>query len=320
MYTIKHAAELTGVPEATLRAWERRYGVVVPHRSEGGYRLYDEGALISLRAMRDLVADGWGARQAAERVRSARPAGARADGRPRAVALDAAPAPGGPGFAPDDRMDLEPSAARRAVDPDAADLLTAARDLDPERLAAILDDRFSRGSFETVVDEWLMPTLNAVGDDWAAGGLSTAAEHLVAHAVLRRLAAAFEAASRSTDGPLALVGLPPGCRHELGALTFATAARRAGLSVTYLGADLPVESWLDAVGRGRPDAIVLPVPLRRDVAGVAAVVAAVHDAYPDVRIVVGGRFQDLAPSPAEAVGHRIGEASARLARELSAGV
>ena len=29
MYTIKHAAGKTGVPEATLRAWERRYDLVL---------------------------------------------------------------------------------------------------------------------------------------------------------------------------------------------------------------------------------------------------------------------------------------------------
>ena len=319
MHTVRWVAQQLGLAPGTLRAWEQRYGIVHPTRSEGGYRLYDEGALTSLRAMRDLVADGWGPRQAAERVRSTSAGGEQAGSRPGAAALDGAPEPGGSGFPAGGRVDGEPSPGRREVDPDAADLLAAARDLDTERIAAILDDRFSRGSFETVVDEWLMPALNAVGDAWATGGLSTAAEHLVAHAVLRRLAAAFEAASRSTDGPLALVGLPPGCRHELGALTFATAARRAGLSVTYLGADLPVESWLDAVEHGRPDAIVLPVPRRADLAGVGAVVAAVHDAYPDVRIVVGGRFQELAPSPAEAVGHRIGEASARLARDLHVG-
>ena len=43
MYTVKHAAELTGIPAATLRMWERRYAVVTPVRSESGYRLYDDG-------------------------------------------------------------------------------------------------------------------------------------------------------------------------------------------------------------------------------------------------------------------------------------
>ena len=48
MYTIKQAARLTGVSEASLRAWERRYGVVVPVRNESGYRLFDEAALAAI--------------------------------------------------------------------------------------------------------------------------------------------------------------------------------------------------------------------------------------------------------------------------------
>ena len=41
MYTVGRTAELTGVPSGTLRKWEQRYGVVVPQRSAGNYRLYD---------------------------------------------------------------------------------------------------------------------------------------------------------------------------------------------------------------------------------------------------------------------------------------
>ena len=114
-----------------------------------------------------------------------------------------------------------------------------------------------------------------------------------------------------------LVGLPPGCRHELGALAFATAARRAGLSVAYVGADLPVESWLDAVAHGKPRAVVLAVPRRRDVTAATSVMTAVHGADPELRVVVGGGQQDLVPEPAERLGHRIGAAADRLARELA---
>ena len=70
VYTVKHAAALTGIPADTLRMWERRYGVVAPIRTEGGYRLYDDAAIARLTAMRALVAAGWSARRAAEQVAS----------------------------------------------------------------------------------------------------------------------------------------------------------------------------------------------------------------------------------------------------------
>ena len=68
MYTIKEASARSGVGIPLLRAWERRYGVVVPTRTSSGYRLYDDAA-IGDRGMRQLIAAGWSAQQAAERVR-----------------------------------------------------------------------------------------------------------------------------------------------------------------------------------------------------------------------------------------------------------
>jgi hypothetical protein len=80
MYTIKRAAELTGISVATLRAWERRYGVVSPQRSDGGYRLYGPEDVRALAIMNSLVNEGWSAREAAaETLRrlSGRDAGGR---------------------------------------------------------------------------------------------------------------------------------------------------------------------------------------------------------------------------------------------------
>ena len=68
MYTIKEAAARTGLTEPVLRAWERRYGVVAPTRTPGGYRVYDEGALRRLRSMRRLIDDGWSASAAAAAI------------------------------------------------------------------------------------------------------------------------------------------------------------------------------------------------------------------------------------------------------------
>ena len=70
MYTVKHAAAMTGISPATLRMWERRYEVVVPGRSPSGYRVYDDAAVRRLSAMRALVEAGWSPRLAAEQVKS----------------------------------------------------------------------------------------------------------------------------------------------------------------------------------------------------------------------------------------------------------
>ncbi len=69
MYTIKQAAIRSGVPVQLLRAWERRYGVVAPTRTASRYRLYDDAAIARLRAMRQLIDDGWAPSTAAAHIR-----------------------------------------------------------------------------------------------------------------------------------------------------------------------------------------------------------------------------------------------------------
>src|SRR5688500_13079810 len=182
MYTIKRAAELTGISVATLRAWERRYGVVSPKRSDGGYRLYGPEDVRALAIMNSLVTEGWSAREAAAdtlRRLSARDAGGRHGPTPgggRATGAAAAPRPSG-----------------RFQSEDAEAFVRAAERLDSASATAVLDSRFALGTFEHVVDDWLMPTLELVGEEWAHGRLTVAGEHLVSYAVQRRLAAAYEA-------------------------------------------------------------------------------------------------------------------------------
>lgn len=45
LYNIKHISEHSGVKTATLRMWEKRYGLFSPTRSEGGHRLYNAADL-----------------------------------------------------------------------------------------------------------------------------------------------------------------------------------------------------------------------------------------------------------------------------------
>src|SRR3954469_889015 len=307
MYTIKRAAELTGISVATLRAWERRYGVVSPQRSDGGYRLYGPEDVRALAIMNSLVNEGWSAREAAaETLRrlSSRDAGGREApfGRDQRESRAARVAP------------LRPGGRYQSEDAEA--FVRAAERLDSASATAVLDARFSLGTFEHVVDDWLMPTLKLVGEEWAHGRLTVAGEHLVSYAVQRRLAAAYEAASVRIDGPTMLIGLPPGARHELGLLAFAVAARRAGFATVYVGADLPAEDWGGAIEARQAAGMVMAVPRDIDIAAAQEIVDTVGRLHPEVVIGLGGSQQNEINGPCIHLGHSITVAVGEMPRRL----
>lgn len=267
MYTIKEASARTGVGTSLIRAWERRYGVVKPTRAASGYRLYDDATLQVLLAMRLLVESGWAASEAARAIGAGE------------VALD--------GIAG------EPVAARvPATSMDAHRAHLIARFIDGAVAAsaanteAALDQMLTSSSFEGVIDDLVLPAAAALGDAWASGRLSVAAEHAASAAIARRLGAAYQAAG--TPGrTTVVVGLPPGSRHELGALAFAVALRRRGVGVLYLGQDVTVEGWVDAATRTRAKAAVVAVVTDGDVVAATAVVDALQGLKVPV-IALGG--------------------------------
>ncbi|NYG06119.1 DNA-binding transcriptional MerR regulator/methanogenic corrinoid protein MtbC1 [Phycicoccus badiiscoriae] len=335
MYTIGHAARLTGVPSATLRAWERRYGLVTPVRTEGGYRLYDEPGLQLLRAMGALVAAGWSPREAAEHLRAdttdtasqarqqpwdaylSATTGAGSGGAASAAAESSGVvgqgdvrSTGAPGGGPD------PDAPVAAGAWDVTALARGAAEMDPAAVGEAVDRAFAAGSFEQVVDTWLMPALQMLGDQWKAGRVDVAGEHVVSATLHRRLGAAMEAVSTAPRGPRVTVGLARGSHHELGILAFSVVLRRAGVDVVYLGADLPAQHWVAVVEHHEPAVVVLGVPTAADVLPARETVAALRAARPRLTVHVGGGAQFEVGQGTVPLGHAVAAAAHRLAEGL----
>lgn len=301
MYTIKEASTRSNVGAPLIRAWERRYGVVRPTRTPSGYRLYDDATIDVLRTMRALVDAGWTASEAARAIIA---------GEVPVPQAPEKPLPGAP--APSAAADHRARMVTRFV--------AAAEAASPAETEAALDEIMSAGSFESVVDDVLLPAAAALGGSWAAGRLSVAGEHAASAAVARRLAAVYQAAGVPAR-PSVVVGLPPGARHELGAMAFAVALRRHGVGVIYLGADVTVDGWIDVVERTGARAAVLAVVTPADRPAADLVIRALQAASVPI-IAVGGaaagpelfsgdgvrvlptRVVDAAASLAEALGRR----------------
>ena len=285
VYTVGRAAELTGVPSTTLRKWEQRYGVVVPQRSAGNYRLYDDEAVRRLSVMRTLIDAGWSAHEAAQHV-----------------VLDVAAA----------EADI-PRPEEACTDARAAELVRCAADFDVPALDRLLAGAFADGDHAAVVDDWLLPSLVTLGKAWQRGEVSVAGEHFVSAGVHRRLAQVFQSLPVVTPGgPRVVAGLARGSRHELGVLAFSLVLRSRGVSVTYLGGDLPLEAWIGAVRLIAPVAAVLAAPTVEDL---PAVREAVEALMPLTAVLLGGAHQDEVVGP-ELLGHQAGAAASALADRL----
>lgn len=304
MYTIKQAAARTGLSVPTIRVWERRYGVVRPDRTPAGYRIYDEAAIARLVAMHHLVADeGWQPRQAAERVlepgvdlaalgtgptvADRHPGSSQADGNE--------PGPTGVGDSTSGAGDGGRAAAL------VTGFVSAARDLDVPAMERILDEGFAAQRFELAVEGVVSPALRAIGRAWAEGGIDVGAEHAASETIRRRLARFFDAAGLGDRMPRVIVGLPPDGHHEIGAFAFAVAARRAGLDVLYLGADVPLESWRRSARETAAPIVVLGVVTPSDVVSAGDVVAALQRLTRPPICLVGGPLAADAPETRGAI-------------------
>ena len=102
-----------------------------------------------------------------------------------------------------------------------------------------------------------MPLLAQVGDDWHGGRAGIAQEHLIS-ATIRNILGSFLRLHSRPDGPARLLfATPSGDRHEIGTLGAAMLAASSGLSVSYLGPDLPARDIVESVTSASAQVLVL---------------------------------------------------------------
>ena len=201
----------SGVSPELLRAWERRYRLLHPTRSQGGLRLYSLDDLERVRVMQHHLARGLAAAEAA------------------ALAAERPAAAGGESLLGDARGEL-------------AEALGA---FDEARVHALFDSLLATATTDTVLSTVVVPYLHELGERWERGEASVAEEHF-ASAVLRgRLLGLARGWGRGL-GPAVVLACAPGEQHDLGLIAFGLALRARGWRIVYLGPDTPIVSVADA--------------------------------------------------------------------------
>ncbi|MBX3166402.1 MAG: MerR family transcriptional regulator [Candidatus Eremiobacteraeota bacterium] len=238
LYKIKTIASLTGFNPTLLRAWERRYGLLVPTRTDTGHRLYTADDLRVLRRVRNLLDQG---RSIGEIV---------AQGRSRLLSRDAHPMPG---------PSQQASTAFPLLESLREEILQAALSLDDQGIQRGLDLAFGSISAAQVLEHLVVPLAQEIGQLWARQLASVAAEHLLTQCLIRRLQRMNDLENRSGQRPLALCAGFPDEYHDLGLHLATYHLLHMGMQVLYLGPALPFEALATAVQVRRPQLVMLSV-------------------------------------------------------------
>ena len=226
-HPVRVTALRTGLTPHVLRAWERRYQVVHPRRSEGGQRLYSDLDVQRLKLIRGLAQRGHSLAQLGhasleDLERTAQEEGGSKSPEPKAPAVD-----------------LGAEEIRSGV-------LAAARRLDAAELQAILEQATVTLGVPGFLEQVAAPSLQRLGQAWSEGTVSIAQEPLATAVFRRVLGWILRVYEVGHSAPRLVVATPPGQAHELGAMLAAAAAAAQGWDVTYLGADLPIGDILAA--------------------------------------------------------------------------
>nr|WP_236672845.1 MerR family transcriptional regulator [Comamonas sp. JC664] len=247
---IRTIARMTGIREATLRAWERRYGFPQPLRSEGNnYRVYSRDEVEAVRRVARLIQeDGLSVSEAIALVRASPP--------PR-----------------------EQPEAERLVERFWASVVT----LDGDEVTRVLDDAQTVMDVEAYCDRFLLPLLREMGVR-----LDIAREHLASALIRQRLRRVYDGLSSVSTGPRTLLACPSGDHHEGGLLVLGIHLKRKGWRVTLLGADTPAMALQVACAQVRPDVVALSFVRSRSVEEFTPVLEEALRACAPFPVVVGG--------------------------------
>ena len=255
-------AKLTGLTPLVIRAWERRYGVPVATRTEGGHRRYSTEQAEIVRRAALLVRSGVRASEAVARA-----------------AAEGVPAP-------------------PAAPPDVDELASLLVDSDSTVALDRLRGAWLALGFDVTLEELVLPALRAVGDGWASGRFTVAQEHFATGVVSSWLGAVrSELPATELGRPRYLLATPQGEDHAIGVWALELLLRQRGVASRALGGSVPVDDLAEEARRFTPAGLVLAIArpsLRRAALSAAEAVTRVTEGR--TAVYLGGAGAPVSPS------------------------
>lgn len=275
-FTVRDVERLLRIKATTLRAWERRYGVIQPRRLPNGYRMYSDTDVALLARVKQAVDSGVPVRLAFEALRAASSA-----------------TPAGP--ARSSRASRSPRANGTVTSMDAGRsslLFRALVDGLTSQARSLLDRLFAVYGIEPTLFEILTPMLAEIAAASREGAVTDYQAHSAHQTVRERLLAMVHTLSGSEKGPAVALGCVPGEFQEIDVLMLRIALVRRGTTTLYVGANPPAKSLRDLLRDKRPAALALssaaPARLRASAPELRRLVVFRNEMTRHTRLVLGG--------------------------------
>jgi len=277
MLNIKAAAKETGLKPDTIRAWERRYGLPTPGRTQGGHRLYSPHDIAILKWLKDRRDEGLNISRAVNVWRSLESEGQDPLTTPQYVRPIQYGLPI-QGVAIDSLRDA---------------WLEACINFDQQTANQILNQAFALYPVEFVCLELLIKGLATIGQDWYRGQIIVQQEHFASELAIRRLESVITASPHPTFPEHILVLCPPEEQHTVSALVITLLLRRIGRDALFLGANVPLERLGLTVQNMKPR-LAIVISQQLFTAATSLQVAQLLMEY-EIPVAFGGRIYNLIP-------------------------
>jgi len=293
-YNLKVVLKETGLAADTLRAWERRYGLPTPQRTQGGHRLYSE---------RDIQTIKWLIARQAEGLSISR----AVDMWNENIASGSDPLAG---LAPSALTSPQTALTKYApiettLDAMRAKWITACLNFNETSAEETLNQAFSMFPVEAVCVEVLQKGMSEIGGMWYENQTSVQQEHFASGLAMRRLDALLIASPAPSRGQTILIGCPAGEWHTFTPLMLSLFLRRRGYNVIYLGANVPAERFAETVQAVRADLVILVSQTLASAASLQLTSLALSNKKSQV--AYGGRIFNLRPEIVKHIsGHYLG--------------
>ncbi len=296
-FNMKVVVQETGLKPDTLRAWERRYNLPQPDRTEGGHRLYSQRDIETLKWLIARQEEGLSISHAVDLWNRLLSEGN--DPLIEQAKQQAAPLPDIP------KQIITTGTTMSQLRETWVEACLA---FDEHTAEAALTQAFALYSPENVCYELLQKGLSKIGDGWYQGETTVQQEHFASALALRRLEALVAAAPRPTRSERILVGCPPHEEHTFVPLLLTLLLRRRGWDVIYLGANVPVDRLETTIKKTRPEIAVFPAQQLHTAASLPEIANLLEDQ--GISLAFGGRiFIELPELKKRINGHYLGDST-----------